>query len=113
MILLAMLGPVLSSLDEVTEADEISSVVESLNSYLQGNSSLAVNGSNFDVIYEAVKSRGYATVYIFRSYVSEIRQIFNYLLAFRLKKQPPVYGWINGLKSLTSIIQQAQFIEQL
>lgn len=71
MILLAMLGPVLSSLDEVTEADEISSIVESLNSYLQGNSSLAVNGSNFDVIYEAVKSRGYATVYIFRSYVSE------------------------------------------
>ena len=72
MILLAMLGPSLSSLDEVTEADEISSIVESLNSYLQGNSSLAIPvRSNFDVIYEAVKSRGYATVYIFRSYVSE------------------------------------------
>lgn len=71
LILLAMLAPVLSSFDEVKESDEISSIVESLNSFLQANSSLAVNGSNFDLIYEAVKSRGFATVYIFRSFVSE------------------------------------------
>lgn len=70
-VLLAMLGPVLSSLDEVKESDEISSIVESLDSFLQANSTLAVNGSNFDLIYEAVKSRGFATVYIFRSFVSE------------------------------------------
>lgn len=70
-VLLAMIGPVLSSLDEVKESDEISSIVESLNSFLQAKTSLAVNGSNFDLIYEAVKSRGYATVYIYRSYVSE------------------------------------------
>ena len=42
-----------------------------MNSFLQANSSLAVNGSNFDLIYEAVKSRGYATVYIYRSFVSD------------------------------------------
>ena len=69
-LLLAMLGPVLSSLDEVKESDEISTIVESLNSYLQSNSSLAVNGSNFDLIYEAVKSKGFATIYIYRSFVS-------------------------------------------
>ena len=67
LVLLAMLGPVLSSVDEVKEADEISTIVESLNSFLQANSSLAVNGSNFDLIYEAVKSRGFATIYVFRS----------------------------------------------
>ena len=71
LVLLAMIGPVLSSLDEVKESDEISSIIESLNSFLQAKTSLAVNGSNFDLIYEAVKSRGYATVYIFRSFVSE------------------------------------------
>jgi type II secretory pathway pseudopilin PulG len=71
LILLAMFGPLLTSFDEVEESDEVSSIVESLNSYLQAKSSLATNGSNFDLIYEAVKSRGYATVYIFHSYVSE------------------------------------------
>ena len=71
LVLLAMLGPVLSSVDEVKEADEISTIGESLNSFLQANSSLAVNGSNFDLIYEAVKSRGFATIYVFRSYVSK------------------------------------------
>lgn len=71
LVLLAMVGPLLSSLDEVKESDEISSIVESLNSFLQAETSLAANGSNFDLIYEAVKSRGYATVYIYRSFVSD------------------------------------------
>lgn len=85
-ILLAMLGPVLSSLDEVTEADEISSIVQSLNSYLQSNSSLSLNGSNFDVIYEAVKSRGFATIYIFRSYVSDINSNIQLSIGFSRKE---------------------------
>ena len=71
LVLLAMVSPILSSLDEVKESDEISSIVESLNSFLQAKTSLAVNGSNFDLIYEAVKTRGYATVYIYRSFVSD------------------------------------------
>ena len=71
LVLLAMISPVLSSLDEVKESDEISSIVESLNSFLQAKTSLAINGSNFDLIYEAVKTRGYATVYIYRSFVSD------------------------------------------
>ena len=71
LVLLAMISPILSSLDEVKESDEISSIVESLNSFLQAKTSLSVNGSNFDLIYEAVRSRGYATVYIYRSFVSD------------------------------------------
>ena len=81
-VLLAMLGPVLSSLDDVQESDELSSIVESLNSFLQANSSLAVNGSNFDLIYEAVKTRGFATVYIFVHTFQIIHQVFNYRLVF-------------------------------
>ena len=71
LVLLAMISPLLSSLDEVKESDEISSVVETLNSFLQANTILANNGSNFDLIYEAVKTRGYATIYIFRSFVND------------------------------------------
>lgn len=70
-VLLAIIGPVLSSLDKVKESDEVSSIVESLNSFLQAKTSLALNGSNFDLIYEAVKSKGYATIYIYRSFVSD------------------------------------------
>jgi len=86
LVLLAMIGPVLSSLDEVKESDEISSIVESLNSFLQAKTSLAVNGSNFDLIYEAVKSRGYATVYIYRSYVSENSPNVQLSIGFSLKE---------------------------
>lgn len=70
-VLLAIISPVLASLDEVKRSDEIASISESLNSFIQSNTSLASNGSNFDLIYEAVKSRGYATIYIYRSYASE------------------------------------------
>ena len=41
LVLLAMIGPVLSSLDEVKESDEISSIVESLNSFLHAKSILS------------------------------------------------------------------------
>ena len=71
LVLIAILEPVLLSLDEVEESDEISSVVESLNSFLQSNSSLSIDSSNFDLIYETVKSGGYATIYIYRSFISE------------------------------------------
>lgn len=70
-VLIAMLGPILSSLDDVKQSDEISSIVDSLNSFLHADSSVSMNGSSFDLIYEAVKSKGYATIYIFRSYVSK------------------------------------------
>ena len=69
-VLLAMVGPVMTSLDDVKESVEVSTIVESLNSFLQSDSGLAANSSNFDLIYEAVKSRGYATIYIYRSFYS-------------------------------------------
>lgn len=104
-VLLAMLGPVLSSLDDVQESDELSSIVESLNSFLQANSSLAVNGSNFDLIYEAVKTRGFATVYIFRSYISDNSSSVQLSIGFspketttsiRMEKSAKIYNFKNA-----------------
>ena len=102
LVLLAMIGPVLSSLDEVKESDEISSIIESLNSFLQAKTSLAENGSNFDLIYEAVKSRGYATVYIYRSFVSENSPNVQLSIGFseaetttsiRMERNAKIYGF--------------------
>ena len=104
-VLLAMLGPVLSSLDDVKESGEISSIVESLDSFLQADSSLALNGSNFDLIYEAVKSRGFATVYIFRSFVSENSPNVQLSIGFspkettssiRMKRSAKIYDFKNA-----------------
>ena len=86
LVLIAILEPVLLSLDEVEESDEISSVVESLNSFLQSNSSLSIDSSNFDLIYETVKSGGYATIYIYRSLFRKILQMFNYQSASPVEK---------------------------
>ncbi len=105
MVLVAMLGPILSSLDDAKELDEIPSIVESLNSFLQADSSLAVNGSSFDLIYEAVKSRGYATVYIFRSYASNDSKNIELSIGFspkettsnvRIDKSAKVYNFRNS-----------------
>ena len=46
-VLLAMIGPVLSSLDEVKESDEISSIVESLNSFLTGQNKFSCKWVQF------------------------------------------------------------------
>ena len=69
--LVGMLGPTLQSVDEVEKTDEIASVVNTVNAFLQSspdivNSSSSV--SKFDAIYNAVKSNDYATVLVFRSY---------------------------------------------
>ena len=105
LVLLAMISPVLSSLDEVKESDEISSIVQSLNSFLQAKTSLAVNGSNFDLIYEAVRSRGYATIYIYRSYVSESSSNVQLSIGFsskettstiRMERKAKIYDFNNA-----------------
>jgi type II secretory pathway pseudopilin PulG len=71
--LVGMLGPTLQSVDEVEKTDEIASVVNTMNAFLQsssdiGNSSATPPESKFDAIYKAVKSNDYATVFVFRSY---------------------------------------------
>lgn len=71
LVLIGMLGPLLNSVNDVKTTDEVVSVVDSLNSFLQSDAPLAMEGSNFDLFYQAIQTRGYATVYVFRSYVSK------------------------------------------
>ena len=74
--LVGLLGPTLQSVDEVEKTDEIASVVNTVNSFLQsspdiGNLSATPPVSKFNAIYNAVKNNGYATVFVFRSYEDE------------------------------------------
>ncbi|MDP4645343.1 MAG: prepilin-type N-terminal cleavage/methylation domain-containing protein [Opitutales bacterium] len=70
--LVGLLGPTLQSVDKVAKTDEVSSVVNSVNAFLQGSSVIAPNGSRFDVIYNAVAADHYATVFVFREYISAL-----------------------------------------
>ena len=66
--MVGLLGPTLSSVDEIEKTDEIVSVVNTVNAFLQGSPDIATAGSKFDAIYEAVRSDGYATVFVFRRF---------------------------------------------
>ena len=74
--LVGLLGPTLKSVDDVEQIDAVSSVVNTLNAFLQKSPSIAVNSNNpneqlskFDVIYGAVASGNYATVFVFDAYI--------------------------------------------
>ncbi len=67
--LVGMLGPSLKSIDEVEQTDEVASVVNTLNAFLQGSTNIGIaQQSKFETIYDAVASNGYATVFIYRAY---------------------------------------------
>lgn len=68
--LVGLLGPTLTSVDEVQSTDEVESVVNSVNAFLQN--SPAIGGTSvgkFNNIYNAVENNGYATLLVFRRYV--------------------------------------------
>ena len=67
--LVGLLGPTLKSVDDVEQIDAVSSVVNTLNAFLQKSPSIAPSGSKFDVIYSAVASANYATVFVFNAYM--------------------------------------------
>ena len=65
--LVGLLGPTLQSVDEVEKTDEISSVVNTINAFLQNSPEIAPGGSRFNAIYNAV-SQDSATLLVFRAY---------------------------------------------
>ncbi|MGB0414108.1 MAG: type IV pilus modification PilV family protein [Coraliomargarita sp.] len=71
--LVGLLGPTLKSVSEVENTDEVISVVNSLNAFLQNSPEIAGNSGNskFQEIYEAVANDGHATVFVFKAYVSD------------------------------------------
>jgi len=67
--LVGLLGPTLQSVDEVEKTDEVASIVNTVNAFLQNSPEIAGTASKFDAIYEAVASSDYAALFVFRRYV--------------------------------------------
>jgi Tfp pilus assembly protein PilV len=65
--LVGLLGPTLQSVDEVEKTDEVSSVVNTVNAFLQNSQNIAPGASKFNAIYNAV-SQDHATLLVFRAY---------------------------------------------
>jgi Tfp pilus assembly protein PilV len=65
--LVGLLGPTLQSVDEVEKTDEVSSIVNTINAFLQNSQDIAPGASKFDAIYKAV-AQGSATILVFRAY---------------------------------------------
>ncbi len=69
--LVGLLGPTLQSIDEVEKTDEVSSIVNTVNAFLQNSPSIAVAlDSKFTTIYNAVGTGDFATLFVFRAYQS-------------------------------------------
>ena len=69
--LVGLLGPTLKSVDEVEKTDEIASVVNTINAFLQSSPDINPNGSKFNAIYNAVASGDFATIFVFREFVDD------------------------------------------
>ncbi|CAI8274427.1 MAG: Uncharacterised protein [Opitutia bacterium UBA7350] len=67
--LIGLLGPALKSVDDVEQTDALVSVVSSINTFLQQSQEIAPGASKFDAIFNAVANDGYATLFIFQSYL--------------------------------------------
>ena len=66
--LVGLLGPTLQSVDEVEKTDEVSSIVNTVNAFLQNSPGIATAGSSkFDTIFNAV-APGHATIFVFRAF---------------------------------------------
>ncbi|WPJ97646.1 prepilin-type N-terminal cleavage/methylation domain-containing protein [Coraliomargarita algicola] len=69
--LVGLLGPTLQSVDEVEKTDEVASVVNTVNAFLQNSPEIAnADESKFETIFNAVAGDGYATIFVFRKYAS-------------------------------------------
>lgn len=66
---IGLLGPTLQSVNEVENTDEIASVVNTLNAFLQKSPGIATTDeSKFEVIYGNVADGGEATVFVFKRF---------------------------------------------
>jgi type II secretory pathway pseudopilin PulG len=69
--LVGLLGPTLQSVDEVEKTDEVSSIVNTVNAFLQNSPDIALTagGSKFNAVYNAIQlDNGYATIFVYRWY---------------------------------------------
>ncbi len=67
--LVGLLGPTLSSVEDVTQADEVTSVVNTVNAFLMNSPDIAPNGSRFNAVYDALENVDVLTIFVFRRFV--------------------------------------------
>jgi Tfp pilus assembly protein PilV len=67
--LVGLLGPTLQSVNEVEKTDAVSSVVNTVNSFLHNSPAIA-SGSNFETVFNALKksSDSSATLFVYQAY---------------------------------------------
>ena len=67
--LVGLLGPTLQSVDEVEKTDALSSVVNTVNSFLHNSPAIA-SGSNFETVFNALakSSDSSATLFVYQAY---------------------------------------------
>ena len=81
--LVGLLGPTLKSVSDVENTDEVISVVNTLNAFLQNSPEIAqANESKFETIYNAVRNGGYATVFVFKAYPDQTSDVIGIEIAF-------------------------------
>jgi Tfp pilus assembly protein PilV len=87
--LVGLLGPTLQSIDEVEKIDEVSSIVNSVNAFLQSSPNIAMAGEpKFATIYNAVRTNDLATLFVFRAYASSTSE--NIVLKIGFDSTEPV-----------------------
>ncbi len=70
--LVGLLGPALKSVSTVEKTDEVASVVDSVNAFLNSSPYIELDddpdSSRFNAIYNAVQNDGYAVLFVYRWY---------------------------------------------
>ena len=69
--LVGLLGPAFKSVSTVERTDEVASVVDSVNAFLNGSPYVKPNNPNvsrFDAIYSAIQNDGHAVLFVYRWY---------------------------------------------
>lgn len=90
--LVGLLGPTLKSVSDVEDSDEVISVVNTLNAFLQNSPEIAGNtgDTKFQAIYEAVANDGFATVFVFKAYQDQTSDVVGIEIGFDTETQATV-----------------------
>ena len=81
--LVGLLGPTLQSVDRIEQTDEVSSVVNTVNAFLQSSPEIQLpNSTKFGAIYNAVASGDFATLFVYRKYLDATSTDIELIIGF-------------------------------
>ena len=105
--LVGLLGPTLQSVDEVENTDEIASVVNTVNTFLQSSPDIAVGGqSKFETIYKELNTDGSITAFVFRAYDNndDVRLIVGFNDKFEVGNEDKARVLATNIRTGTNVI---------